>query len=185
MYFQDREAALQIGAVEDHLAIEAAGDVYVKADRVIGIYGMGLTQHAHGFLNVAMFVNLLLLKGNIGRDGTGISPVRGHSNVQGQRTVGITEKPELVPLDRYAAQFGFDPPRDKGMNTVETCEGLRAGKVVTADDKKYAGFMPLLGDPLPYGVKDNLPSIKTMIDYTYQQGMIPRKFSVEEAFVNL
>ena len=64
-------------------------------------------------------------------------------------------------------------------------EGLRAGKVVTADDKKYAGFMPLLGDPLPYGVKDNLPSIKTMIDYTYQQGMIPRKFSVEEAFVNL
>ena len=63
--------------------------------------------------------------------------------------------------------------------------GLREGKVVTADDKKYAGFMPLLGDPLPYGVKENLPSIQTMIDYTYQQGMIPRKFSVEEAFVNL
>ena len=59
--------------------IEAAAQVYVEADRVIGIYGMGLTQHVHGFENIAMFVNLLMLKGNIGRDGTGISPVRGHS----------------------------------------------------------------------------------------------------------
>ena len=110
-------------------AIESAADVYAKADRVIAVYGMGLTQHAHGFDNVAMLVNLLLMKGNIGRDGTGISPVRGHSNVQGQRTVGISEKPELVPLDRIAAQFGFDPPRAKGMNTVEACEGILAGKV--------------------------------------------------------
>ena len=110
-------------------AIEAAAQVYVEADRVIGIYGMGLTQHVHGFENIAMFVNMLLLKGNIGRDGTGISPVRGHSNVQGQRTVGISEKPELVPLDKLAQQFGFEPPRDKGMNTVEACEGILAGKV--------------------------------------------------------
>ena len=109
--------------------IEAAAQVYVEADRVIGIYGMGLTQHVHGFENIAMFVNLLLLKGNIGRDGTGISPVRGHSNVQGQRTVGISEKPELVPLDKLAKQFGFEPPREKGMNTVEACEGILAGKV--------------------------------------------------------
>ena len=90
---------------------------------------MGLTQHVHGFENVAMLVNMLLLKGNIGRDGTGISPVRGHSNVQGQRTVGISEKPELVPLDKLAKQFGFEPPREKGMNTVEACEGILAGKV--------------------------------------------------------
>ncbi|MCP9627671.1 FdhF/YdeP family oxidoreductase [Rhodopseudomonas palustris] len=110
-------------------AIEAAAQVYVEADRVIGIYGMGLTQHVHGFDNVAMLLNLLLLKGNIGRDGTGISPVRGHSNVQGQRTVGISEKPELVPLDKMAEQFGFTPPRDKGMNTVEACHGLLEGKV--------------------------------------------------------
>ena len=110
-------------------AIERAAEIYVKADRVIGVYGMGLTQHVHGFENVAMFVNMLLLKGNIGRDGTGISPVRGHSNVQGQRTVGISEKPELVPLDKIAEQFGFDPPRDKGMNTVEACEGILSGKV--------------------------------------------------------
>ncbi|MCK8784861.1 FdhF/YdeP family oxidoreductase [Roseomonas sp. NAR14] len=110
-------------------AIEAAGRVYAGAERVVAFYGMGLTQHAHGFENVAMLVNLLLLRGNIGRDGTGIAPVRGHSNVQGQRTVGIAEKPELVPLDRLAAQFGFSPPRAKGMNTVEACEGILSGKV--------------------------------------------------------
>jgi molybdopterin-dependent oxidoreductase alpha subunit len=109
--------------------IERAAQVYVDADRVIGIYGMGLTQHVHGFENVAMLVNMLLLKGNIGRDGTGISPVRGHSNVQGQRTVGISEKPELVPLDKLAKQFGFEPPRKKGLNTVEACKGILAGKV--------------------------------------------------------
>jgi len=110
--------------------IESAAQVYVEADRVIGIFGMGLTQHVHGFENVTMFVNMMLLRGNIGRDGTGISPVRGHSNVQGgQRTVGIADKPELVPLDKIAKQFGFDPPREKGMNTVEACQGIIAGKV--------------------------------------------------------
>ena len=110
-------------------AIEAAAQVYIDAGRVIGIYGMGLTQHVHGFENVAMFVNFLMLKGNIGRDGAGISPVRGHSNVQGQRTVGITEKPELAPLDKLGKQFGFEPPREKGMNTIEACEGILSGKV--------------------------------------------------------
>lgn len=109
--------------------IEAAAQVYVEAERVIGIYGMGLTQHVHGFENITMFVNLLLLRGNIGRDGTGISPVRGHSNVQGQRTVGISEKPELVPLDRLATQFGFEPPREEGMNTVAACKGILSGEV--------------------------------------------------------
>jgi molybdopterin-dependent oxidoreductase alpha subunit len=118
-----RESGLQ------QSALEAAGQVYVEADKVIGIYGMGLTQQVHGFENVAMLVNLLLMKGNIGRDGTGISPVRGHSNVQGQRTVGISEKPELVPLDRLASMYGFEPPRDKGMNTVEACEGIQSGRV--------------------------------------------------------
>jgi molybdopterin-dependent oxidoreductase alpha subunit len=120
---------IEIESGLDRADIQSAAQVYVESDRVIGIYGMGLTQHIHGFENVAMLVNLLLLKGNIGRDGTGISPVRGHSNVQGQRTVGITPEADGVPLDRYAEQFGFDPPRDKGMNTVETCEGIIAGKV--------------------------------------------------------
>ena len=110
-------------------AMEAAAPVYARAKAVIGIYGMGLTQHAKVSSTVQMLVNLLLLRGNIGKPGAGICPVRGHSNVQGQRTVGITEKPELVPLDKLAEQYGFEPPRDEGLNTVEACEAMLAGKV--------------------------------------------------------
>ncbi|MET0248273.1 MAG: FdhF/YdeP family oxidoreductase [Sphingobium sp.] len=110
-------------------ALEEAGRVYVNADRVIGVYGMGLTQHVHGFENIAMLVNLLLMRGHIGKEGAGICPVRGHSNVQGQRTVGMSEKPELVPLDKIAEQFGFNPPRDTGRTTVEVCEGVLDGSV--------------------------------------------------------
>ncbi|OWK32585.1 FdhF/YdeP family oxidoreductase [Sphingomonas mucosissima] len=109
--------------------IEAAADVYIEAKRSIAMYGMGLTQHVHGSDNIKQLVNLFLLKGNIGRDGAGISPVRGHSNVQGQRTVGISEKPELVPLDRLAEQYGFEPPRDEGRTTVHVCEGIQSGEV--------------------------------------------------------
>ena len=105
-------------------ALMDAARVYMDAKAVIGIYGMGLTQHVHGFENIALLTNFLLLRGNIGRRGAGMSPVRGHSNVQGQRTVGIAEKTALVPLDKLAAQFGFEPPREDGMNTVEACEGI-------------------------------------------------------------
>jgi molybdopterin-dependent oxidoreductase alpha subunit len=110
-------------------AIEAASTAYARAARVIGVYGMGLTQHRAGVEAVQMLANLLLLRGNIGKPGAGICPVRGHSNVQGQRTVGITEKPELAPLDRLADQFSFKPPREKGLNTIEACEGILAGSV--------------------------------------------------------
>ena len=110
-------------------ALEAAASVYRRARSTIGIYGMGLTQHRRGTETVQMLVNLLLLRGNIGRPGAGICPVRGHSNVQGQRTVGISEKPELVPLDKIAEQYGFEPPREKGLNTVEVCEGVLDGSV--------------------------------------------------------
>ena len=106
--------------------IEVA-ELFARSKRVIGVYGMGLTQHVHGSQSVGMLVNLLLLGGHIGRKGTGICPVRGHSNVQGQRTVGISEKPELVPLDRLAELFDFEPPRETGMTTVEVVEALLAG----------------------------------------------------------
>ena len=109
--------------------MEATARIYSGAKAVIGIYGMGLTQHAAGVETVQMLVNLLLLRGNIGKPGAGISPVRGHSNVQGQRTVGISEKPELVPLDVLRDQFAFEPPREKGVNTVEACEKILAGKI--------------------------------------------------------
>ncbi len=110
-------------------AIEEAADVYCKSAAVMTMYGMGLTQHRHGVQNVTMLVNLLLLRGNIGKPGAGICPVRGHSNVQGQRTVGITEKPELAPLDKLKEQYGFEPPRKTGMTTVDACEAILAGKV--------------------------------------------------------
>ena len=121
------EIEAQSGLSRDDLRRAAA--IYAGARSVIGIYGMGLTQHVHGFQNLAMLVNLLLMRGNIGRPGAGVSPVRGHSNVQGQRTVGISEKPELVPLDKIAEMFGFEPPRDEGMNTVAACEGILDGSV--------------------------------------------------------
>jgi molybdopterin-dependent oxidoreductase alpha subunit len=110
-------------------AIESAAKVYAEAKAVIICYGMGLTQHRSGVLAIQMLSNLLLLRGNIGRPGAGIFPVRGHSNVQGQRTVGITEKPELVPLDRLTEQYGFSPPRERGLDTVGTCEAVRHGSV--------------------------------------------------------
>ena len=122
-----REIEQESGLAEP--AIRDAAQVYIAAKRVIGVYGMGLTQHTHGALNIAMLVNLLLLRGNIGRPGAGCCPVRGHSNVQGQRTVGIAEKTKLVPLDKLKALFGFDPPTKDGMAIVDAVEGLFAGTV--------------------------------------------------------
>lgn len=110
-------------------ALESAALEYSRAKAVIGIYGMGLTQHRNGVHNVQMVANLLMLRGNLGKPGAGICPVRGHSNVQGQRTVGITEKPELAPLDKLAELYHFQPPREKGLNTVESCAGIIDGSV--------------------------------------------------------
>ena len=109
-------------------AMETAARTYAKARAVIAIYGMGLTQHKLGVDNVQMLVNLLLMRGNIGKRGAGICPVRGHSNVQGQRTVGIAEKAELVPLDHLAERYGFEPPREDGLNSVEACEAIIEGR---------------------------------------------------------
>jgi molybdopterin-dependent oxidoreductase alpha subunit len=110
-------------------ALEQTASTYAQAQRTIGIYGMGLTQHRRGVETVQMVSNLLLLRGNIGKPGAGICPVRGHSNVQGQRTVGITEKPELAPLDKLEQRYHFVAPRDTGLNTVETCKGVLDGSV--------------------------------------------------------
>ncbi|MFM0502575.1 FdhF/YdeP family oxidoreductase [Paraburkholderia caffeinilytica] len=110
-------------------ALEAAARVYAQANAAMVLYGMGITQHRSGVHNVQMLSNLLLLRGNIGRPGAGICPIRGHSNVQGQRTVGITEKPELAPLDKLKELYDFEPPREKGMSTVEVCQGVLDGKV--------------------------------------------------------
>jgi len=126
--------------------LEAAGDVYVGAEKVMGIYGMGLTQHVHGSQSIGMLVNLLLLSGNIGRRGAGISPIRGHSNVQGQRTVGITEKVKLAPVEKYRELFDLETPPEDGHNTVEFVEALLEGR-----NKAYFG----LGGNLAMAVPDH------------------------------
>jgi molybdopterin-dependent oxidoreductase alpha subunit len=105
-----------------------AARTYAGANAVLLVYGMGLTQQIMGVDNVHMVANLALLRGNIGKPGANICAVRGHSNVQGQRTVGITEKPALVPLDKLAELYKFDPPRWEGHSTVDTCQSILSGR---------------------------------------------------------
>ncbi|MCK8782670.1 FdhF/YdeP family oxidoreductase [Rhizobium sp. NTR19] len=107
--------------------IEAAR-TYAASDAVLICYGMGLTQQIMGVENVEMIANLALLRGNIGKPGANICAVRGHSNVQGQRTVGITEKPELVPLDKLSELYHFEAPRWEGHTTVDTCKAILKGE---------------------------------------------------------
>ena len=121
----DLERASGLG----HAAMADAADVYMRSNAAIACYGMGITQHKHGVETVKMIVNLLLLRGNIGKPGAGIAPIRGHSNVQGQRTVGISEKTKLVPLDKLAEFYGFEPPRWDGLTTVDACKGKIKGEV--------------------------------------------------------
>ncbi|WP_102961328.1 FdhF/YdeP family oxidoreductase [Mangrovicella endophytica] len=108
--------------------IEAAASIYAAAKRVIICYGMGVTQHRQGTANVQAIANLLLLRGNIGREGAGICPLRGHSNVQGDRTVGITEIPSAAFLDQLGQVFGFEPPREKGHGAIEAVEAIGRGE---------------------------------------------------------
>ncbi|AOV96450.1 oxidoreductase [Edwardsiella hoshinae] len=103
-------------------------DAYASAERTIICYGMGITQHQHGTQNVQQLVNLLLLKGNIGRPGAGICPLRGHSNVQGDRTVGITEQPSAEFLARLGEHFGFTPPQAPGHAAVASMQAICRGE---------------------------------------------------------
>ncbi|WP_245974609.1 FdhF/YdeP family oxidoreductase [Thermomonospora umbrina] len=106
-----------------------AARVYRGADRTIMSWSVGLTQHEHGVDTIREIVNVLLLRGNLGREGAGPSPVRGHSNVQGNRTCGIDNRPPREFLDRLAEVCGIDPPRDDGLNVVGTIEAMRRGEV--------------------------------------------------------
>ncbi|MCP2336403.1 FdhF/YdeP family oxidoreductase [Actinomadura rupiterrae] len=104
------------------------GDV-LAAKRIVVCWAMGLTQHRNSVPTIREVVNFLLLRGNIGRPGAGVCPVRGHSNVQGDRTMGIYEKPKPAFLDALAAEFGFEPPREHGLDTVDAIRAMRDGKV--------------------------------------------------------
>ncbi|MFF1398238.1 FdhF/YdeP family oxidoreductase [Streptomyces sp. NPDC058287] len=106
-----------------------AARVYCDADRSIVSWCLGVTQHEHGVDTVREIINLLLLRGNLGREGAGPSPVRGHSNVQGNRTCGIDHRPDDAFLDRLAEYCKIDPPRDHGLDTVGTIQAMRRGDV--------------------------------------------------------
>ncbi|MFF2774191.1 FdhF/YdeP family oxidoreductase [Streptomyces sp. NPDC058052] len=109
--------------------ILGAARVYREADRSIVSWCLGVTQHEHGVDTVREIVNLLLLRGNLGREGAGPSPVRGHSNVQGNRTCGIDHRPADAFLDRLAEVCEIDPPRAHGLDTVRTIEAMGRGDV--------------------------------------------------------
>lgn len=109
--------------------IDALADVYVNSERTIACWGMGITQHKNSVRTIQLLSNVMMLRGNIGRPGAGLMPVRGHSNVQGDRTVGIEEQPDAAFLDRLGAAFDFEPPREHGQDVVGAINAMLAGKV--------------------------------------------------------
>ena len=119
----EAQSGLTRGQIED-----LASDV-VAADSVVVCWAMGLTQHRNAVATIREIVNFLLLRGNVGRPGAGPSPIRGHSNVQGDRTMGIWEKMPDTFLDAMRDEFGFDPPREHGWDTVDSIRAMRDGKV--------------------------------------------------------
>lgn len=108
--------------------IEQAARMYRHAERAIVCWAMGITQHRHSVATIQEIANLLLLRGNLGKPGAGACPVRGHSNVQGDRTMGINERPPAALLDAIEQRFSFSVPRAHGHNTVEAINAMLAGQ---------------------------------------------------------
>jgi len=119
-------------SIED---IERAGEMFSEAKSIIICWAMGLTQHVNGVDNVKETVNLLLLGGHFGRPGAGVCPVRGHSNVQGDRTMGIWEKPKEGFLKKLEERFGFNAPYEHGYDTVSAIKAMYEG-----DAKVFLGL---------------------------------------------
>lgn len=117
----------QSGLSEQQL--REAASIWQDSERVICTWAMGITQHKHSLDSVREIVNLQLLGGHLGKPGAGLCPVRGHSNVQGNRTMGIDEKPPAALLDSLAKHFDFIPPREPGHNTVEAIEAMLRDEV--------------------------------------------------------
>jgi molybdopterin-dependent oxidoreductase alpha subunit len=108
--------------------LEEAVRIILRSRKTIVCWAMGLTQHKNGVANIREIVNFLLMRGSIGIPGAGTCPVRGHSNVQGDRTMGIYDRPKPEFLDRLRDVFGFDPPREHGFNTVEAIQAMLDGR---------------------------------------------------------
>ncbi len=137
------EAIEREGGVS-RLEIEEVAELYCRSQRVIACWAMGLTQHKKAVATIQHVVNLLLLRGNLGRPGAGACPVRGHSNVQGDRTMGITEKPAPAFLDRLDAVFGIRAPREHGADVVHTLKAMAEGdiKALVAMGGNFAAATP-------------------------------------------
>ena len=117
------------GAGVDEAGIRKLAASYMRSGRVIMAWCLGVTQHSHAVDTIREFVNVLLLRGNIGREGAGPCPVRGHSNVQGNRTFGINHRPDKQFLERLGEACKIDPPREHGLGIVETIKAMHDGKV--------------------------------------------------------
>ncbi len=122
------ELIVEQSGISKKQIIEVA-ELYCHSKNTIACWAMGLTQTKHGVITIQQVVNLLLLKGNIGRPGAGVCPVRGHSNVQGDRTMGIVENPKREFLDALGNEFNFAPPLQHGYNTVDAIKALHDEKV--------------------------------------------------------
>ncbi|MDX6730630.1 MAG: hypothetical protein QOC54_578, partial [Baekduia sp.] len=124
--------------------IEATARLAAGAERIVVCWAMGLTQHRHSVPTIREVVNFLLLRGMIGRPGAGLCPVRGHSNVQGDRTMGIYEKPDAGFLARLGSEFGFAPPARHGHDVVEAIRAMRDGRahVFVAMGGNFAAATP-------------------------------------------
>lgn len=107
--------------------IEEAARIYLDAGSVMCTWAMGITQHRHSVPTIREITNFLLLRGNLGRPGAGVCPVRGHSNVQGDRTVGINENPPAQFLDALERRFGFTAPREPGHNVLAAIGAMLGG----------------------------------------------------------
>jgi len=128
----------------DRGLIEQAAAMFAGSRRTVLCWAMGITQHRNAVATIKEFVNVALLQGNIGKPGAGLCPVRGHSNVQGDRTMGIWEKlPERFG-DALRDEFGFEPPRRRGLDTVDSIRALRDGraKVFIALGGNFASATP-------------------------------------------
>lgn len=123
---QDWDEIVQVSGISQ-AQIRRCAEIYIRSKATVICYGMGLTQHQYGSRLLQQVANLLMLRGNFGKPGAGIGPIRGHSNVQGDRTVGIDEKPKPAYLDRVQQVFGFDPPREHGHHVVESIEAMLDG----------------------------------------------------------
>ncbi|MEU8947360.1 FdhF/YdeP family oxidoreductase [Streptomyces sp. NPDC048489] len=122
-----KELELQSGLTRAEIL--KAADIYSRSDRTLISWCLGVSQHEHGVDTIREIVNVLLLRGNLGREGAGPSPVRGHSNVQGNRTCGIDHRPTEAFLQRLDDVCGIESPRAHGMDTVATVAAMHEGKV--------------------------------------------------------